>query len=85
MATMVVDSFATGYYKRSQIRKSLPVTDEEMTVEHVHVHVHGAMAEEGSVAEGLRNRVISQVSKIHLHNCKNLFFPKYECENKYKG
>lgn len=82
MATMMVDSFATGYCKRSQIRKALPVNDDEAATAaeavehghvHVHGHVHGAGAEEGSVAETIRHRVISQVRKEKIINFISLF------------
>lgn len=75
VATMMVDCFATGYYRRSQISKALPVDDDAdvvvavVGVEHGHGHGHGhghaavggAGTEEASVAERIRHRVVSQV------------------------
>lgn len=68
---MMVDCFATGYYRRSQISKALPVDDDAdvvvavVGVEHGHGHGHAAVggvgAEEASVAERIRHRVVSQV------------------------
>ncbi|RZC45384.1 hypothetical protein C5167_038332 [Papaver somniferum] len=42
IGTLMVDTFATSYYKRSHFNKALPVTrDEEQIGEHAgHVHVH---------------------------------------------
>ncbi|THU68663.1 hypothetical protein C4D60_Mb08t06230 [Musa balbisiana] len=75
MWTMMIDSFATSYYKRSHFSKARPVEeDEEHGQEgHVHVHTHppshghahgstAAAAEEASVSERIRHQVISQVS-----------------------
>ncbi|PKA64088.1 Zinc transporter 3 [Apostasia shenzhenica] len=48
MGTMMVDSFATGYYNRSHFRKARPVDDgEEAAVAsahaaHVHAHTHAS-------------------------------------------
>jgi solute carrier family 39 (zinc transporter), member 1/2/3 len=47
MATMMIDSAATSYYKRSHFSKARPLDEEEMERDpegahagHVHVHVH---------------------------------------------
>lgn len=44
MATMMIDSAATSYYKRSHFSKARPLDEEEMEggehAGHVHVHVH---------------------------------------------
>lgn len=74
MGTMMIDSFATSYYKRSHFRKAQPVDEEEAGGEHaghVHVHTHAthghahgsaeASTEEASLSDKIRDRVISQV------------------------
>ncbi|XP_020573275.1 zinc transporter 3-like [Phalaenopsis equestris] len=70
MATMMVDSFATGYYRRSHFRKARPVDDEDDVVcvggdmEAERVAGGGTPAEDASMAEKIRHRVISQVLEL---------------------
>ncbi|KAM1212954.1 hypothetical protein ACFX2J_004433 [Malus domestica] len=81
IGTMMIDTFATSYYRRSHFTKALPVKeDEEMNglhEGHVHVHAHathghahgsGAIAPEDSISsfEIVRHRVISQVLEMGI-------------------
>ncbi|KAM0950823.1 putative zinc/iron permease [Dioscorea sansibarensis] len=81
MGTMMVDSFATGYYKRSYISKALPVDVDldlhEAQVEssqqpqfhshgHGHGHGHSHALQDGSLSEKIRHRVISQVLELGI-------------------
>lgn len=74
LATMTVDSLATGYYKRSQISKALPVDDDgegmgQVETGHVHVRVHvhaPADTADHSPADTVRHRVISQVLELGI-------------------
>lgn len=76
IGTMMVDAFATGYYKRAHFNKAQPAldSDEERAagehVGHVHVHTHGEHGHShgsingdhvGMSTELIRNRIISQV------------------------
>ena len=74
IGTLMIDTFATGYYKRSHFVKARPLSgDEEQQGEHeghVHVHTHkthghahgSAFVVDDSGSEDLlRHRVISQV------------------------
>ncbi|XP_020205852.1 zinc transporter 1 [Cajanus cajan] len=81
IGTLMVDSFATGFYHRLHFNpsKQVPTTDEEMGDDHVgHVHVHthathghahgpSTFSSEGSVTpEVIRQRIISQVLEIGI-------------------
>ena len=80
IGTLMVDSFATGFYKRVRFSKSkqVNVADEERDEEHaghVHVHTHATHGhahgsathpEDSNLAELIRFRVISQVSLINF-------------------
>lgn len=79
ICTMMIDTFATSYYKRSHFKKANPVNeDEEMQGEHeghVHVHTHkthghahgSAFVLEGDESSDLiRHRVISQVLELGI-------------------
>ncbi|PKU79873.1 zinc transporter 3 [Dendrobium catenatum] len=86
MGTMMIDSFATGYYKRSHFKKAQLFDDEIVAGDreaahagHVHVHTHashghahgpvaggGSPAEEASMEEKIRHRVISQVLELGI-------------------
>ena len=80
IGTMMIDTFATSFYKRSHFNKALPVNgDEEMVGEHeghvhVHTHAHGsALVSEDSGSSHhliIRQRIISQVSYLSL--CQRL-------------
>ncbi|GMI87871.1 zinc transporter 1 precursor [Hibiscus trionum] len=76
IATMMIDTFATSFYKKSHFNKALPVNgDEEMTGDHrghVHVHTHATHGHaHGSAAvvpqdsesshHLIRQRIVSQV------------------------
>ncbi|XVF68392.1 hypothetical protein PTKIN_Ptkin10aG0202100 [Pterospermum kingtungense] len=82
MVTMMIDTFATSFYKRSHFNKALPVNgDEEMLgehEEHVHVHTHAthghahgsAFVSEDSARSShltiIRHRIISQVLEVGI-------------------
>ncbi|KAB1216865.1 Zinc transporter 1 [Morella rubra] len=80
IGTLMVDSFATGYYKRLHFNKTKQVTaDEEMGDEHaghVHVHTHpthghahgpaATHSEDSNAAELIRFRVVSQVLELGI-------------------
>ncbi|CAM0902743.1 unnamed protein product [Alopecurus aequalis] len=79
MATMVIDSLAAGYYRRSHVSKSQPVDsidipgDEEGRTEHFHAHGHShgeavviSSPEEASIADTIRHRVVSQVLELGI-------------------
>lgn len=79
IGTLMLDSFATGYYQRQHFNPSKQVpADEEMGDEHaghIHVHTHAthghahgsAHSSEGSIAsELIRQRIISQVLEIGI-------------------
>ena len=75
IGTLMVDSFATGFYKRMHFNKNKQVdtTDEEAAEEHaghVHVHTHAthghahgsaSLKEDLALSELVRRRVVSQV------------------------
>ncbi|KAJ6772452.1 METAL TRANSPORT PROTEIN [Salix koriyanagi] len=81
IGTLMVDSFATGVYKRMHFNRSKPVntTDEEKAAEehegHVHVHTHathghahGSSSPEEDLAltELIRRRIVSQVLELGI-------------------
>ncbi|WRX28358.1 Zinc/iron permease - like 10 [Theobroma cacao] len=73
IGTLMIDTFATGYYKRQHFNKNKQVNaDEEKAAEHaghVHVHTHAthghahgsaSPSEEFGLSELIRQRIISQ-------------------------
>ncbi|KAG9439039.1 hypothetical protein H6P81_019204 [Aristolochia fimbriata] len=81
IGTLMVDSFATGYFNRTHFNKSNPETQEdEEHAGHVHMHTHGAHGHaHGPVLptssddpastgwkELIRHRVISQVLELGI-------------------
>ncbi|RDX74421.1 Zinc transporter 1 [Mucuna pruriens] len=79
IGTLMVDSFATGFYHRHHFNPSKQVpADEEMGDEHaghIHVHTHAthghahgsAVSSQGSLtSEIIRQRIISQVLEIGI-------------------
>ncbi|KAL6198670.1 hypothetical protein ACLB2K_028459 [Fragaria x ananassa] len=81
IGTMMIDTFATSYYRRSHFNKALPVKDDQemngVHEGHVHVHTHAthghahgsdAMALEDSASsfELVRRRIISQVLELGI-------------------
>lgn len=80
IATMMVDTFATSYYKRSHFLKAAPVSgDDEALGEHeghVHVHTHAThghahgagfgLQEDSASSDLLRRRIISQVLELGI-------------------
>ncbi|KAF5742377.1 putative zinc/iron transporter [Tripterygium wilfordii] len=77
MATMMIDAFATSYYKRLHFNGKVN-GDEEMEGEHeghVHVHTHSThghahgsalVSEDSESADHLRHRVVSQVLELGI-------------------
>eukprot|EP00258_Populus_trichocarpa_P007511 XP_002312231.2 zinc transporter 1 [Populus trichocarpa] len=81
IGTLMVDSFATGFYKRMHFNKNKQVdtTDEETAGQehegHVHVHTHAthghahgsaSLNEDLALSEMVRRRVISQVLELGI-------------------
>ncbi|KAI4323259.1 hypothetical protein L6164_022879 [Bauhinia variegata] len=80
IGTLMVDSFATGYYKRQHFNKSKQISaDEEMGedhVGHIHVHTHATHGHAHGSAnsskepiqsdELIRHQVISQVLELGI-------------------
>ena len=88
IGTLMVDTFATGYYKRQHFSKPKQVTaDEERGQEHaghVHVHTHAthghahgsaSPSDEESLSDLIRRRIVSQVRfEPIINSILNLFF-----------
>ncbi|KAL5568370.1 hypothetical protein UlMin_024945 [Ulmus minor] len=81
IVTLMIDSFATGYYKRlhdRSVNKQQVTADaesgEEPHCDHIHVHTHGhahgsaaAITARGSVnSELIRHRIIAQVLELGI-------------------
>eukprot|EP00268_Persea_americana_P036045 TRINITY_DN35539_c0_g3_i2.p1 TRINITY_DN35539_c0_g3~~TRINITY_DN35539_c0_g3_i2.p1 ORF type:complete len:277 (+),score=42.69 TRINITY_DN35539_c0_g3_i2:149-979(+) len=78
IATLMVDTYATGYYKRSHFNKAQPVDDgnkDEEHASHVHVHTHAThghahgeafVSQETSSGDLIRHRVVSQVLELGI-------------------
>ncbi|KAL4318343.1 hypothetical protein GQ457_18G020740 [Hibiscus cannabinus] len=78
IATMMIETFATSFFKKSHFNKALPTNgDEEMSGDHeghVHVHVHthathgSAVVPQDSESSHhlIRQRVISQVLEVGI-------------------
>ncbi|CAJ1958193.1 unnamed protein product [Sphenostylis stenocarpa] len=80
IGTLMVDSFATGFYHRQHFNpsKQVPAVDEEMGDEHaghIHVHTHAThghahgsavSSEDSETSEVIRQRIISQVLEIGI-------------------
>lgn len=78
--TLMIDSFATGYYKRlhsSTAANKQVIADDETTAEdhhgHVHVHTHathghahGSASSQSNTSDLIRHRIIAQVRLIYL-------------------
>ncbi|KAJ7982079.1 Zinc transporter protein [Quillaja saponaria] len=78
--TLMVDSFATGYYKRLHFNKSKQVSVEEEIgdehADHIHVHTHAthghahgsanSSEEDLAASELIRHRIISQVLELGI-------------------
>ncbi|XP_050232011.1 zinc transporter 1 [Mercurialis annua] len=74
--TMMIDTFATGYFKRSHFNKALPISEEKHEG-HVHVHTHAshghshgsaALASNGDDESAgiFRHRIVSQVLELGI-------------------
>ncbi|XP_077221121.1 zinc transporter 8-like [Tasmannia lanceolata] len=76
IGTLMVDTFATTYYNRSQGESTNGVkVDEESSMENVHVHTHAthghshgsvSVLQEMNSTELIRHRVISQVLELGI-------------------
>ncbi|KAM6547508.1 hypothetical protein CsatB_019184 [Cannabis sativa] len=73
IGTLMMESFATGYHKRSELNKAQPFSSDEVmiTTDHDHhVHVHGSSnsfeLERSISSEIIRNKIISQVLEIGI-------------------
>lgn len=64
VGTLIMESFATGYHRRTELRKAQPVNgDEESESANVGGFDHGSSiaSERASSSDLIRNRIISQV------------------------
>ncbi|PRQ30107.1 putative zinc/iron permease [Rosa chinensis] len=81
IGTMMIDTFATSYYRRSHFNKALPVKDDQemngVHDGHVHVHTHAThghahgsdaivLEDSSSSFELVRRRIISQVLELGI-------------------
>ncbi|CAN8259583.1 unnamed protein product [Cochlearia groenlandica] len=71
MGTLMIDTFATGYYKRQHFstnngNKQVSVVDEEEHAGHVHVHTHASHGHTHGSTELIRRRIVSQVLEIGI-------------------
>lgn len=72
MGTLMIDTFATGYYKRQHFNnnsgsKQVNVeVDEEEHAGHVHVHTHASHGHAHGSTEMIRRRIVSQVLEIGI-------------------
>ncbi|CAL9048837.1 unnamed protein product [Musa banksii] len=81
LGTMMIDSFATSYYKRSHFSKARPVEEDDeagqgSSGDHAHVDTHrshghahasaAAATEAASLSERIRQQVISQVLELGI-------------------
>ncbi|KAL1204809.1 Zinc transporter 1 [Cardamine amara subsp. amara] len=72
MGTLMIDTFATGYYKRQHFsnnngsKQVNVVVDEEEHAGHVHVHTHASHGHTHGSTELIRRRIVSQVLEIGI-------------------
>nr|BAJ34313.1 unnamed protein product [Eutrema halophilum] len=72
MGTLMIDTFATGYYKRQHFgsnngnKQVVNVVDEEEHAGHVHVHTHASHGHAHGSTELIRRRIVSQVLEIGI-------------------
>ena len=60
-----MEAFATGYQKRSELRKAQPLNADEEESDEAHAgHVHGSISvlDESNSSDLIRHRIISQVN-----------------------
>lgn len=67
IGTMMMEAFATGYQKRSELRKAQPVNADEES-DGAHVHGPAFVSERSNSSDLIRHRIISQVNQ-------GLFYP----------
>lgn len=77
IGTLMVDTFANSYYKRSHFLKSKPInSDEENQAEHAghvhlhthatHGHSHGPALEDSDSSNLIRHRIVSKVLELGI-------------------
>ncbi|KAG2305766.1 hypothetical protein Bca4012_085335 [Brassica carinata] len=68
MGTLMIDTFATAYYKRqhSMGTKQVNVVEDEEHAGHVHVHTHASHGHSHGSTELIRRRIVSQVLEIGI-------------------
>ncbi|XP_042478195.1 zinc transporter 1-like [Macadamia integrifolia] len=72
IGTLMVDTFATSFYKRLHFNKAQPVTEDEENAgehsDHLHVHPHGSnlIGEDSVRSELTRHRIVSQVLELGI-------------------
>lgn len=66
--TLMMEAFATGYHRRSELRKAQPVNgDEESDGDHAgHVHGSAFVLERSNSSDLIRHRVVSQVLELGI-------------------
>lgn len=65
IGTLLMEAFATGYQKRSELRKAEPLNVDEEESDEAHAgHVHGSISvlEKSNSSDLIRHRIISQVN-----------------------
>ncbi|KAL5578299.1 hypothetical protein UlMin_019998 [Ulmus minor] len=68
IATLMIESLATGYHKRSELVKHQPSNGDEEIDQGENGHVHGSTIMSGisSSSDVVRNRIISQVLELGI-------------------
>ena len=67
IGTLLMEAFATGYQKRSELRKAQPLNADEEESDEAHAgHVHGSISvlEKSNSSDLIRHRIISQVNYV---------------------
>ncbi|XP_030944345.1 zinc transporter 5-like [Quercus lobata] len=69
IGTLLMEAFATGYRKRSDLRKAQPLDADEEESDEAHAgHVHGSISvlEKSNSSDLVRHRIISQVLELGI-------------------
>lgn len=67
IGTMMMEAYATGFQRRSELRKAQPVEgDEEKGVELQHVHGSAFSLEKSGSSDLVRSRVIAQILELGI-------------------
>ena len=83
IGTLLMEAFATGYQKRSELRKAQPLNADEEESDEAHAgHVHGSISvlDESNSSDLIRHRIISQVNLNYGHFLFFSFFDNYNNE-----